>query len=161
LAIAADAIITIDDEHRIIHFNKGAEEVFGWTAADALGQSLNALLPPRFHARHDTFVSEFGQGAETSRRMGHRREVAGRRRDGSEFPAEASISKLVLPGGRHVYTAVVRDMTERRRAQENEHFLADASARLAASLGFEDVLQAVADCATPMLGDTCLVDVLD
>ncbi|HEY7235884.1 MAG TPA: ATP-binding protein [Gemmatimonadaceae bacterium] len=161
LAIAADAIITIDDEHRIIHFNKGAEEVFGWRSADALGQPLNVLLPQRVHERHDAYVDEFGAAPETSRRMGHRREVAGRRRDGSEFPAEASISKLDLPGGRRVFTAVVRDMTERRRAQESEHFLADTSARLSASLGFEDVLQAVADCATPMLGDVCLVDVLD
>ncbi|HKW12365.1 MAG TPA: ATP-binding protein [Gemmatimonadaceae bacterium] len=161
LAIAADAIITVDDAHRIIHFNKGAEEVFAWTAADALGQPLSVLLPQRFHDRHDSYVNEFGRSSETSRRMGHRREVAGRRRDGSEFPAEASISKLDLPGGRRVFTAVVRDMTERRRAQENERFLADTSARLSASLEFEDVLQAVADCATPMLGDACWVDVLD
>ena len=161
LAIAADAVITIDDSHRIIHFNRGAEEIFGWSASEALGQSLNALLPERFRPRHDAFVDEFGHGQESARRMGHRREVAGRRRDGSEFPAEASISKLDLPGGRHVYTAVVRDITERRRAQESEQFLADASARLSASLGFEEVLQTIADCATPMLGDATFVDVLD
>ena len=161
LAIAADAVITIDDSHRIIHFNKGAEEIFGWPSSEALGQSLNALLPERFRPRHDAFVEEFGRGQESARRMGHRREVAGRRRDGSEFPAEASISKLDLPGGRHVYTAVVRDITERRRAQESEQFLADASARLSASLGFEEVLQTIADCATPMLADASFVDVLD
>jgi signal transduction histidine kinase len=92
--------------------------------------------------------------------MGHRREVAGRRRDGSEFPAEASISKLDLPGGRRVFTAVVRDITERRRAQENERFLADTSARLSASLGFDEVLQTIAECATPALADACLVDAI-
>lgn len=161
LAIAADAVITVDESHRIIHFNKGAEEIFGWSSSEALGQHLNTLLPERFRPRHDAFVEEFGRGAESARRMGHRREVAGRRRDGSEFPAEASISKLQLPGGRRVFTAVVRDITERRRAQENEQFLADASARLSASLGFEDVLQTVADCATPMLADASIVDVLD
>src|SRR5947207_263007 len=161
LAIAADAVITVDEEHRIIHFNRGAEEIFRWTAADVLGQHLNAFLPERFRPRHDGFIDEFARGAESARRMGHRREVAGRRRDGSEFPAEASISKLDLPGGRRVFTAVVRDITERRRAQENEHFLADASARLSASLGFEEVLQTIADCALPMLGDACVVDVLD
>ncbi|HKW48052.1 MAG TPA: ATP-binding protein [Gemmatimonadaceae bacterium] len=161
LAIAADAVITVDESHRIIHFNKGAEEIFGWSSGEALGQHLNTLLPERFRPRHDAFVEEFGRGAESARRMGHRREVAGRRRDGSEFPAEASISKLDLPGGRRVYTAVVRDITERRRAQESEQFLADTSARLSASLGFEEVLQTVADCATPMLGDASIVDVLD
>src|SRR5204862_3218238 len=161
LAIAADAVITVDEEHRIIHFNRGAEEIFRWTAAEVLGQSLSALLPERFRPRHDAFVDDFGRGAESARRMGHRREVAGRRRDGSEFPAEASISKLDLPGGRRVFTAVVRDITERRRAEENERFLADTSARLSASLGFEEVLQTVADCATPALGDACMVDIAD
>jgi PAS domain S-box-containing protein len=161
LAIAADAVITIDESHRIIHFNKGAEEIFGWSSAEALGQHLNALLPERVRPRHDAFVDEFARGAESARRMGHRREVAGRRRDGSEFPAEASISKLDLPGGRRVFTAVVRDITERRRAQENERFLADAAARLSVSLGYEEVLQTVAECATPMLGDACIVDVVD
>ena len=161
LAIAADAVITVDESHRIVHFNKGAEEIFGWSSSEALGQHLNTLLPERFRQRHDAFVDEFGRGPELARRMGHRREVAGRRRDGSEFPAEASISKLDLPGGRRVFTAVVRDITERRRAQESEQFLADTSARLSASLGFDEVLQAVADCATPMLGDASIVDVLD
>jgi len=161
LAIAADAVVTIDEQHRIIHFNKGAEEIFGWRAPEVIGQTLGVLLPERFRERHGAFVDEFGRGAEPARRMGHRREVAGRRRDGSEFPAEASISKLDLPGGRRVFTAVVRDITERRRAQENERFLADTSARLSASLGFEETLQTIAECATPALANFCLVDVID
>jgi PAS domain S-box-containing protein len=159
LAIAADAVVTVDEEHRIIHFNKGAEEIFGWPAADVIGQPLDVLLPERFRPRHDAFIDEFARSAESARRMGHRREVAGRRRDGSEFPAEASISKLDLPGGRRVFTAVVRDATERRRAQENERFLAEAGARLAASLDYDEVLQTVADAAVPALGDASFVDV--
>jgi PAS domain S-box-containing protein len=161
LAIAADAVVTIDESHKIIHFNKGAEEIFGWRAPEIMGQPLSILLPERFRARHGAFVDEFGRGAEAARRMGHRREVAGRRRDGSEFPAEASISKLDLPGGRRVFTAVVRDITERRRAQENERFLADTSARLSASLGFEETLQTIAECAAPALADVCFVDVIE
>lgn len=161
LGIAADAVVTVDESYRIIHFNRGAEEIFRWAAPDVMGQPLNVLLPERFRGHHNRFVDEFARSAEPSRRMGHRREVAGRRRDGSEFPAEASISKLDLPGGRRVFTAVVRDITERRRAQENERFLADASARLAGSLGFEETLQTIADCATPALGDACVVDVAD
>ncbi|HKO15034.1 MAG TPA: ATP-binding protein [Gemmatimonadaceae bacterium] len=158
LSIAADAIITIDEQHRIIHFNRGAEEIFGWPANEIMGQPLNRLLPERFQQRHDEFIEEFGRGAESARRMGHRREVAGRRKSGAEFPAEASISRLDLPGGRRVYTAVVRDVTERRRAQEDERFLAESAARLAASLVYEDVLQAVVHCAVPALGDACLLE---
>jgi len=161
LGIAADAVVTVDEAHRIIHFNKGAEDIFGWSASEALGKGLNELLPERFRQRHNEFIDEFARSAEPARRMGHRREVAGRRRDGSEFPAEASISKLDLPGGRRVFTAVVRDITERRRAQENERFLAESSAKLSASLGFDEVLQAIADNAVPTLGDAAIVDVVD
>ena len=161
LAIAADAVVTVDENYRIIHFNKGAEEIFGWPTAEVLGKPLNTLLPERFRAHHNTFIDEFARSHEAARRMGHRREVAGRRRDETEFPAEASISKLELPGGRRVFTAVVRDITERRRAQENERFLADTSARLSASLGYEEVLQTIAECATPTLADAAVVDVID
>ena len=161
LAIAADAVVTVDENYRIIHFNKGAEEIFGWPTAEVLGQSLNTLLPERFRGHHNQFIDEFARSQEPARRMGHRREVAGRRRDGTEFPAEASISKLDLPGGRRVFTAVVRDITERRRAQENERFIVDTSARLSASLGYEEVLQTIAECATPTLADACVVDVID
>jgi PAS domain S-box-containing protein len=161
LAIAADAIITVDEHHRIIHFNKGAEEIFGWPAAEALGKPLSTLLPERFHRTHDAFVDEFARSADTARRMGHRREVAGRRQDGSEFPAEASISKLELPTGQRVFTAVVRDITERRWLQESEQFLAEAGSRLARTLDFDDVLQTVADCAAPLLADAALVDIAD
>lgn len=161
MSIAADAIITIDEGHRIVNFNRGAEEIFGWQSADVLGQHLNVLLPERFRPVHDGYVDDFTRGPETARRMGHRREVAGRRRDGSEFPAEASISKLALPNGRQVLTAVVRDISDRRRAQAGEHFLAESGARLAASLDFAGILQVVADGSVPMLADACLLDVTD
>ena len=161
LAIAADAIVTVDEQHRIVHFNKGAEEILGWPAPEALGRPLNTLLPARFRERHDAFVDEFGRSADTARRMGHRREVAGRRRDGSEFPAEASISKLELPTGQRVFTAVVRDITERRWLQESERFLAESASHLAQSLAFAEVLQAVANRAAPILGDAAIVDVAE
>ena len=161
LAIAADAIITIDDAHRIIHFNQGAEEIFRYTASEAIGQPLSILLPERFRATHDAHVRDFGRSAESARRMGHRREVSGRRRDGSEFPAEASISKLEMPDGRRVYTAVVRDITERKRAEDAERFLTEAGNRLAQALQHETVHDAIAGLAVPSLGDACFVDVVD
>jgi PAS domain S-box-containing protein len=161
LAIAADAIITIDESHRIMHFNQGAEEIFGYPAAEAIGQPLSILLPERFRPTHDAHVRAFAQGAESSRRMGHRREVAGRRKDGSEFPAEASISKLDLPTGERILTVVLRDITERKRAEDSDRFLTDAGRRLAQSLQFDAVLEAIGDLAIPMLGDACFIDVVE
>jgi PAS domain S-box-containing protein len=161
LAIAADAIITIDDTHRILHFNHGAEEIFGYTAQEALGQPLSILLPERYRATHDAQVDEFAKGAEPARRMGHRRAVAGRRKDGSEFPAEASISKLELPGGARILTVVLRDITERQRAEDADRFLTEVGTRLARSLQYETVLEVASELAIPMLADACFIDVVE
>jgi PAS domain S-box-containing protein len=161
LSIAADAIITIDGAHRILHFNHGAEEIFGYSAAEAIGQPLSALLPERFRATHDQHIEAFGRSAESARRMGHRREVAGLRKNGSEFPAEASISKLDLPDGARIFTVVLRDTTERKRAQDAERFLADAGAKLVRSLETRDVLAAIGAAVTPTLADACFLDVVE
>jgi PAS domain S-box-containing protein len=163
LAIAADAIITIDDSHshRIIHFNHGAEEIFGYTAAEAIGQPLSLLLPERFRTAHDAQVDQFARGSESARRMGHRRAVAGRRKDGSEFPAEASISKLDLPGSARIMTVVLRDITERKWAEDADHFLREVGTRLARSLQYDTALEVTAELASPMLADGCFVDVVE
>jgi PAS domain S-box-containing protein len=161
LSIAADAIITIDESHRILHFNQGAEEIFRYTAADAIGQPLSILLPERFRPTHEAHVRSFAESPEPARRMGHRRAVSGRRRDGTEFPAEASISKLTQPDGSRIFTVVLRDITERKRAEEADEFLTDASARLVQSLQQDAVIDAVAAMTVPTLADACFVDLVD
>lgn len=158
LAIAADAIVTVDESQRIVHFNTGAEQIFGYSAHEMMGQPLDLLLPERTRAAHRGYVADFGQTAESARRMGHRREVAGRRRNGEEFPAEASISKLHTADGL-LYTAVVRDVTERKRAEDRQRFLSEAGAALAASLDVEQTLAAVVRLGVPTLGDLCMIEV--
>jgi len=161
LAIAADAIITIDETHRILHFNRGAEEIFGYRADEAIGQPLSILLPERFRGTHDAQIRAFGETAETARRMGHRRAVAGRRKNGDEFAAEASISKLDLPTAERIYTVVLRDITERKWAEDADRFLTESGTRLSRSLHREAVLDAIGELAIPMLGDACVIDVVD
>jgi PAS domain S-box-containing protein len=116
LDIAEDAIISVDAGQRILLFNQGAEKIFGYTAAEALGQPLDLLLPPRSVAVHRRHMDEFARSSSGARRMGERKEVFGRRKDGNEFPAEASISKLEL-SGETMFTAMLRDITERKRAE--------------------------------------------
>ncbi|WP_179228396.1 PAS domain S-box protein [Leptolyngbya ohadii] len=126
LDIASDAIISIDAHQRITLFNQAAEKVFGYTANEALGQPLDLLLPQRFIAPHHQHISNFKERNGSTRRMGERSEIFARRKDGTEFPAEASISKLEVAGEK-IFTAFLRDITDRKQAetklQEQQQFL--------------------------------------
>lgn len=159
LGIAADAIISVDHTRQIVHFNRGAEEIFGYKAEDAIGRHLNILIPARYRQGHDGHMDNFARSAATARRMGERREIFGLRSDGTEFPAEASISKLVLPDG-ILFTVVLRDITERKRAEEDERFLVAAQTDLAQTLDFDAATQTVADLPVPRLADACIVDIV-
>jgi PAS domain S-box-containing protein len=117
LDLADDAIISMDEDQRILLFNKGAERIFGYTLEEVYGLLLDKLLPPHLGEIHRQHVREFAASGVTARRMGERREILGRRKDGTDFPAEASISR-VQHDGRIVYTVILRDITERRLADE-------------------------------------------
>jgi PAS domain S-box-containing protein len=117
LKIADDAIISTDAHQRISLFNQGAEKVFGYPQDEVIGQPLGLLLPQRLQPPHAAHVAAFAQSAEVTRGMGERREVLGLRKDGREFPAEASISRLDL-SGEQIFTVILRDITERRCAAE-------------------------------------------
>ncbi|HMC56696.1 MAG TPA: PAS domain-containing sensor histidine kinase [Gemmatimonadaceae bacterium] len=117
VAIAADAIICIDAEQNITLFNDGAEQIFGWAADEMMGKPLNVLLPERFRAGHRAHVERFGLSKEKARRMGERREIAGLRKNGEEFPAEAAIAKVHM-GDSVVYSVVLRDITEQVQLQK-------------------------------------------
>jgi PAS domain S-box-containing protein len=160
LTIAADAIITVDSHHRIVHFNHGAESVFGYTEAEVKGKPLDLLIPERFQAAHNRHIDAFGREGEAARRMGERRSIYGRRKGGVEFPAEASISRLDVQGER-MFSVVLRDITARVQAEERQRFLARASAALSASLEYDASLVAACHCGVPYLADCAVLDVVD
>ena len=113
---AMDGIITIDQHQRIMLFNASAEKIFGWPAAEAIGQSLDQFIPARYRAHHRQHVEAFGEGKTNRRMMGERgTELSGLRRSGEEFPMEASISQIELHGQR-LYTVILRDVTDRKLA---------------------------------------------
>jgi PAS domain S-box-containing protein len=115
--ISEDAILTIDDEQRITLFNSGAEKIFGYRAEEILGKPINLLLPERYRLAHTGHVTSFSKSADALRAMNERGTIFGRRADGSEFPAEASISKFET-GGERIMTVRLRDVTERRATEQ-------------------------------------------
>lgn len=114
--IAKDAIISVDANQRITLFNQGAEAIFGYTSEEILGQPLDLLLPERFVTPHRRYMSGFAHSDGKARRMGERSEIFGLRKDGSEFPAEASISRLNL-GNETLFTAILRDISDYKQAE--------------------------------------------
>lgn len=117
LDLADDAIISIDGDQRIVLFNKGAERIFGYTFDEIYGRPLEVLLPERAVGVHRQHIHEFAAATATARQMGERREIRGRRKDGTEFPAEASISKAEIEG-RRIFSVILRDVTKRHQVED-------------------------------------------
>lgn len=117
ISISADAIVTVNEEQRIILYNQGAEKIFGYSRDEVVGGPLEVLIPEQHRAHHHEQVRAFGEGPVAARRMGERGRITGRRKNGEIFPADASISKLEI-GGKRIYTAVLRDVTDRVRAED-------------------------------------------
>lgn len=122
---AMDGIVTVDHAQRIVLYNRAAEKIFGWPRADVLGQTLDRLMPQRFQAGHGEHIRRFATTGVTSRRMGDGTVIHGLRASGEEFPMDASISQLATADGK-LYTVILRDVTERVRAQEERSAFAAA-----------------------------------
>jgi PAS domain S-box-containing protein len=156
VSIASDAIISTNSSQEILNFNRGAEEIFGYAAAEVIGENLSMLLPQKFRDAHRGHVRGFGESPVAARRMGERREISGRRKNGEEFPAEASISKLQA-GDDWVFTVVLRDISERKRYERTQRLLAEAGNALASSLDVGATLDSVTALAVPEMADWCVI----
>jgi PAS domain S-box-containing protein len=157
VGIAADAIICIDESQKITYFNNGAEAIFGWQSAEILGQRIEVLIPEKYRERHEAQVHEFGRSAVKARRMGERREIAGLRKNGEVFPAEAAISQ-VHQDNVVVYAVALRDVSVRHRFEKRQSYLAEAGERLAATVEMSDTLDRITSLAVPELADGCIFE---
>jgi PAS domain S-box-containing protein len=114
---AMDGVISVDEQQRICLFNPAAGQMFGLSTAEAIGQPLSRLIPERFHHAHEGHIRDFAHTGMTARRMGGLGEISGMRINGEEFPIEASISQSTIAGSK-LFTVILRDITERKRAED-------------------------------------------
>jgi len=122
IASAMDAIITVDSNQQITIFNAAAERMFGCKASEAIGQSLDRFIPPRYREAHRRHVLEFGQTGVTNRAMGNLQPLSALSADGKEFPIEASISQAEVEGQK-MYTVILRDISARKAFEAHIHQL--------------------------------------
>jgi PAS domain S-box-containing protein len=136
LETAAEGIITIDDRGRIESFNRAAEMIFGYKAAEVIGRNVSLLMPSPDRERHDSYVANY-QRTGTARIIGIGREVAARRKDGSTFPIDLSVSEVRL-ADRRLFTGFIRDITVRKRAGEQLRLLSEALESTANGIAITD-----------------------
>jgi PAS domain S-box-containing protein len=123
---AMDAIVTIDEDQRITLFNGAAERMFQCPAHEAIGKPLDGFIPPDLREIHHAHVRQFGETGVTVRAMqAHQRPLSAVRTDGEIFPVEATISQVSV-NGQKFFTAIVRDVTERRAAEEEREQLLES-----------------------------------
>lgn len=112
---APDGFVVVDHESNILLVNVQAEKMFGYPRAEMIGQPVELLIPGRFRGKHPRHVEGYAKEPRT-RPMGSGLELFGRRRDGSEFPVEISLSPIRTAGGMLV-AAAIRDVTDRKRIE--------------------------------------------
>ena len=115
LESANDAIISIDDRGRVVLWNSGAAEMFGYTSDDMIGEPVTAVIPARFREPHTEGIERVTSGGERHV-IGQTVELAGVHRDGREFPIELSLGTWVADDRRY-YSGIIRDITERKVAE--------------------------------------------
>jgi len=113
---AMDAIISLDSQQRIIHFNRAAEKMFGYSSSDIIGQPIDILIPERLRNAHREHIKTFGDYGVTNRTMGNMGAISGLRSNGEEFPIEASISQVEALGQK-IFTVILRDITDRKKLE--------------------------------------------
>ncbi len=119
---AVDGLLTVDEFGNIEKYNRAAENIFGYTADEMIGENLKRLLPVTDHGDQDTYLEDY-RDSGIKKDMGIERKVKGRRKDGTIFPVDLSVSEMII-GNTRKLSGIVRDVTERVKLEkEREKFI--------------------------------------
>ncbi len=151
-----DALITIDESGRIETFNPAAEKIFGYSRGEAVGQNIKLIMPEPYHSEHDGYLRNYRETGK-AKIIGAGVEAHGKRKNGEVFPVEIAISEVKLIG-RRVFTGILRDISDRKYAEESlkkyakELEQAREAAELATRLKSEFLANMSHEIRTPMNG---------
>lgn len=179
LESASDGIVIVNNGGRIVFVNAKAEKMFGYGLEELLGKSVEILLPDRFRPTHRAYCASYYSDLRT-RPMGIGKDLYGRRKDGTEFPAQISLSPVEKTEEEVLIMSTISDITEIKRSEEAHlrfireqaarseaeagqqrlKFLCDASKLLVSSLDYEATLKDVVHLSVPFLADFCVVRLL-
>jgi len=110
--MAVDGIVLMDEQARILVFNKACERLFGYTAVEVLGRNVKTIMPPEYSRQHDDYIASYIR-TNVKKVIGSGREVKGQHRDGTIFPIELSVGEAHTPDGRQ-FIGILRDLRARK-----------------------------------------------
>ncbi len=116
LETAVEGIITIDERGTIESFNPASEKIFGYAAAEVIGKNVSVLMPTPHREQHDGYIENYKHTGQ-AKIIGIGRETFGRKKDGTVFPMDLSVSEVKL-SDRRMFTGFMRDITERKRLEK-------------------------------------------
>jgi PAS domain S-box-containing protein len=150
LQTAVEGVVTIDERGIIESANPAAERIFGYTAEEMVGRNVGALMPEPHRESHDAYLSQYMKTGE-ARVIGIGREIVGRRKDGTLFPMDLSVSEVHL-AERRLFTGFVRDITERKRTEQRLQVQYAITRALAESSSWDEAVPKVMRAFCETLG---------
>ena len=159
LESAYDSILVLDERGKIEFANSRVKFWLGYEPEELIGQAIDILLPEHIQAFHphewETFVNNPG-----SKYMGGNLEMTARKKDGTNFPVDIAVAPFQSSNGT-IYTAFIKDVTDQRRAVEQQRFLSETARILSETVNYQERIQRIAELIVPHLADWCTVHICE